>query len=67
MVVGAMPRREAVTRSMIEIDGAAAGLLVGGDVFELRQLLQAGDEEGGPVVELVDVGIFEGVLVLRCG
>ena len=44
MVVGAMPRREAVTRSMIELDGASAGLLVGGHVFELGHLLELGHE-----------------------
>ena len=46
-------------------DGARAGLLIGGDIFEFRQLLQLVDELVGPLVQLVDVRIFERVLILR--
>ena len=65
MVVGAMPSREAVTRSIIELNRPGAGLLIGGHVFQLGQLLQLRDKFVGPLVQLVGVGIFERVLVLR--
>ena len=47
-----------------ELDGARAGLLVGGHVFELGHLLELGHELVAPRVELVGVGILERVLVL---
>ena len=42
----------------------AAGLLIGGHVFQVGHLLQPVDEAVGPVVQFVGVGIFERVLVL---
>ena len=65
MVVGAMPSRDAVTRSIVELNARGAGLLVGGHVFQFGQLLQLRHELVGPLVQLVGVGIFERVLVLR--
>ena len=66
MVVGAMPKREAVTRSMTERDTASTSrLLIGRDIFQFRQLLQPADETVGPVVQFVRIGVFERVLVLR--
>ena len=45
--------------------GETAGLLIGGNVFQAGQLLEPGDETIGPVIQLIRVGIFERVLVLR--
>ena len=42
----------------------AAGLLIGGHVFQLRQLLQLVDKPVGPKIQLVYVRIFQRVLVL---
>ena len=41
------------------------GLLVGGDVAQLRQLLQLRQQPRRPVVELVDIRVLQRVLVLR--
>ena len=43
----------------------SSGLLIGCDVLEFWQLLQAANETVGPIVQFVLVGIFEGVLILR--
>ena len=40
-------------------------LLIGGDIFQFRQLLQPADEAVGPVIQFIRVRIFERVLVLR--
>ena len=42
-----------------------SGLLIGGDIFQFRQLLQAADEAVGPVIQFIRIGVFERVLVLR--
>ncbi len=41
-----------------------AGLLIGGDVFQAFEPLQLGHEFVGPFIQLVFVGILEGVLIL---
>ena len=62
-------RRDAQARGGDAVDDQRnrqpAGLLVGGHVFQFRQLLQLLDEAVGPQVQLVRIGIFERVLVLR--
>ncbi len=65
MVVGAMPSREAVTRSISSWTALRAGLLIGGHIFQFGQLLQLRHEFVGPLVQFVGVGIFERVLILR--
>ena len=40
-------------------------LLIGGNVFQFRQLLQPADETVGPVIQFIRIGIFQRVLVLR--
>lgn len=40
-------------------------LLIGGDIFQLRQLIQPADESVGPVIEFIGVRVFESVLILR--
>ena len=45
--------------------GQPSQLLIGRDVFQLRQLLQSVDEAVGPGIQLGGVGVFERVLVLR--
>ncbi len=47
-----------------EGDGASAGLLIGGHVFEHVDLFQLRDELVGPLVQLVHVRIFQRVLIL---
>ena len=42
-----------------------ASLLIGGNVFQFRQLLEPRDETIGPLIQLIHVGVFERVLVLR--
>ena len=59
-----MPKRDAVTRSIMSETALAPGLLVRSDIFKLRQFLELGDKAIGPVIELIDVRIFERVLVL---
>ena len=60
-----MPSREAETRSMARDTVKPAGLLIGGHVFQLGQLLQLGHEAVGPAIQLIYVRIFQGVLILR--
>ena len=61
-----MPRRDAVSRSIVERHLEARALLVAGHVAELGQRLQlASSIFGRPLRELVGVGVLEGVLVLR--
>ena len=48
-----------------KLNRVGAGLLIRGHVFQLRQLLQLRHKFVGPLVQLVRVGIFERVLVLR--
>ena len=43
----------------------AAHLLVGRNIFELRQFFEASDKAIGPVVELILIWIFKRVLKLR--
>ena len=45
-------------------DGQAAHLLVGGNIFELRQLLQTRNKTIRPIVQFVLIGIFKRVLIL---
>jgi hypothetical protein len=40
-------------------------LLIGGNIFQFRQLFQPFDETVGPVIQFICIGIFERVLVLR--
>ena len=62
-------RRDAQSRGGDPVDhqryGQSSQLLIGRDVFQLRQLLQPVDEAVGPDIQLVGIGVFEGVLVLR--
>ena len=62
-------RLNAVARSRIAVDRqrqhAAGGLLVGGHVAQHGQLLQLREQPRRPVVELIDVRILQGVLILR--
>ncbi len=71
VVDGGVDRRggDAEPRGRIAVDGQvhrrAAGLLVGADVLQLGDRLQRRQEPGGPGVQLVEIGIRQGVLVLR--
>ena len=47
--------------------GARAGLLIGGDVFDALQPLELGQRICWSIRSARCVGIFEGVLILRCG
>ena len=60
-----MPKREAVSRSIVSVSVGAGGLLVGGDVAQLRQRLQLGQDLRRPGVELVEIGVLQRVLELR--
>ena len=64
-------RLDAEARRLVAIDGerqhAAAGLLIRRHVAQHRELLQFGEQLRRPVVELVDVRVLQGVLVLRSG
>ena len=57
--------REAVTRSMIERSGQAGGLLIGGKVAQFRNDRQPGHQLAAQKFSSCEVGIFQGVLVLR--
>ncbi len=67
MVAGEMPKR----RSAVAVDredGARGRVLqVARHVGELGQLLEAREQARRPVVQLVEVGVGERVLVLRAG
>ncbi len=62
-------RRHAQARSSRPVDHQrhrqTAHLLVGRNIFELRQLLQPGDKAIGPVIQFVLVRVLQRVLVLR--
>ncbi len=66
-------RRNAKPRCGDAIDnqrhGEAAGLLIGGHIGQLRQLLHFVHEAAGPEVQLVRVRVLQRVLVLllACG
>ncbi len=64
IVVGAIPRREAVGRSITRATGKSSRLLVGGHIFEFRQLLQTIDKAIRPITQLIRVRVFQSVLVL---
>ena len=49
----------------VQMQRASARLLVGGHILQFRQLLQLRDKLVGPLIQFVDVRIFERVLVLR--
>ena len=61
--------REPVARGLVAIDsqrqGRARGLLIGGDVAQLRQGLHLGEHPRRPVVQLIEIGILHRVLILR--
>ena len=61
-------RRNAKARSRDTVDDhrhcQPSGLLVGGDILELRQIFQFRHEAIGPIVELIRIRIFERVLIL---
>ena len=46
-------------------DSESSDLLIGGHVFQIRQLLHAVDQTARPVIQFIGIGIFERVLVLR--
>jgi hypothetical protein len=64
MVAGVIPKREAVSRSKTSSGAQTLYLLVGGHVGQLRQFLQLGHHFGRIGIQLVGVGIFQGVLEL---
>ena len=64
MVAGAMPSRDAVTRSIDQRYRQAAGLLVGRHVLQFRQCFSRVDESAGPSLSSAGIGVFERVLVL---
>ena len=65
MACGVMPRRAALSRSMFDPQLQAGGLLVGVHVAQLGQLAQAVQHARRPGAQLVQVGVLQGVLVLR--
>ena len=62
MSAASTPRREAVSRSMVERGEQALILLVAGDVANFRERLQFFDEARRPMAQLVGVYVFQGVL-----
>ena len=50
---------------MIERERRSRGLLVRGDVLQFGQGLQFGEQLGRQVVEFVEIGILQRVLILR--
>ena len=62
-------RGDAKSRSRDPIDRKRyrkpSSLLIGGDIFQFRQLLQPNNETVGPVIQFIGIGVFERVLVLR--
>ncbi len=62
-------RLDAVARGGVAIDRqrqrGALGLLVGGDVAQLRQLLHRGQDLRRPLVQLVEIGILQREFELR--
>ncbi len=46
-------------------DRARAGLLIGCHILQLRQLFQLCDKAIGPQIQLIHIGIFQRVLILR--
>ena len=65
MVEGAMPKSRGGDPVDHQRYGQPSHLLIGGDVFQFRQLLQPVDETVGPVIQFIRIGVFERVLVLR--
>ena len=61
--------RDAQSRGGDPVDhqryGEPSQLLIGGHVFQFRQLVQAADETVGPVIQFIGIGVFKRVLVLR--
>src|SRR3954468_19188960 len=51
----------------IQVQCTSAGLLIGGDVFQVGQLLQLRDELIAPLIQFVEDGVFQRVLVLGSG
>ena len=62
-----MPKRAAWSRSIVERERRAVGLLIRGDVAQLRAALPACRAASAPTVQLVDVGVLQRVLELRAG
>ena len=62
-------RRDSVSRRLVAVDlqrqRRAFGLLIGGDVAQLGQALQLGEDLRRPLIELLDVGALQRVLELR--
>ena len=62
-------RRDAQSRRSDPVDhqrhGQPSRLLIGGHIFQFRQLLQPFDETVRPVSQLTRIGVFQCVLVLR--
>src|ERR1700687_3544685 len=61
-------RLNSEARCLVAVDGegqhAAARLLIRGDVAQHRELLQFSEYLRSPLVELIDVGILQRVLIL---
>jgi hypothetical protein len=62
MACAVTPMREAVSRSTVHREREAGALQVAREVAQRAELAH---EARGPLGELVGVGVFEGVLVLR--
>ena len=60
-----MPKRAAWSRSMTSDSFGAVVLLIGGDIAQLRQLLQRRQQPRRPGIELVEIGVLQRVLILR--
>ena len=61
---GWMPKRAAGVAVDRQRQRRALGLLVGGDVAQLRQRLHLGQHLRRPFVELVEIGVLQRVLIL---
>ena len=60
-----MPKRDAMSRSIVKRQRRAGVLLVGRDVAQFRQGLQLVEDLRRPGVELVEIGVLQRVLELR--
>ena len=62
---GWMPKRAAWSRSMVSVSVVALGLLVGRDVAQFGSVFSLSRIFGAQLVQLVEVGVLQRVLVLR--
>jgi hypothetical protein len=65
----ALRRLDSKARRPVAVDGQsqgrASGLLVGCDIPQLRQRLQLVEDLGRPLVQLIQIGVLQRILILR--